>query len=101
MSKQFVSVTTNADSSNELFYPRINVIATGKNLQRIRLSYEFTQSYVASQLGKDGISPAAISQWENGKCMPDMDNLVILCCLYGNCTFDDLIVLDYPKKEAS
>lgn len=100
MSKKIVSSTTNTDNNKPLYYPRIDVLATGKNFKRIRMSCHLTQSYVASQFGEDGITPSAISQWENGKCMPDMDKLVILSCIYGS-SFKELLVLEYPKKEAS
>ena len=39
----------------------------------------YTQEDLASILN---ISRQAISKWENSKCLPDIENLIILCNLY-------------------
>ncbi|MEB8418526.1 helix-turn-helix domain-containing protein [Enterococcus casseliflavus] len=39
----------------------------------------YTQEDLANILN---ISRQAISKWENSKCLPDIENLIILCSLY-------------------
>lgn len=100
MSKKIVSTIIKPDFTKSCDYPQFDLIATGKNLKRLRLSCNLTQEVVAS-LFPEYISASAISQWENGKAKPELKHLAILKQIYGNCSFDDLIVLDRPKKEAS
>ena len=101
MSEKNASATINQDYTKDCVYPQINPIATGKNLKRLRLSCNLTQDKVASYFPEKGVTPSAISQWEHGKNMPNMDRFIILGYIYGNCALDELIVLKYPKKEAS
>ena len=97
--KKIVSVTTNPECTMELDHPTIDLVATGKNLKRLRLQANLTQGDVAGRF-YGNISPAAISAWETGKTMPDYNHLVALGCIYGDYTFDDLIILNYPKEAS-
>ena len=49
-------------------------------LKELRKKNHYSQEYVAEKLN---ISRQAISQWENGKAYPDIDNLVLLAELFG------------------
>lgn len=49
-------------------------------LRELRETHNYTQSDIAKHLG---LSRQAIHQWETGKSYPDVDNIVLLCKLYG------------------
>ena len=52
----------------------------GKKLCELRKSAELTQEAVAEALG---VSPQAVSKWENGTSDPSTSNLLALAKLYG------------------
>ena len=58
----------------------------GKNLKDLRLAAGLTQKQVADRLG---VSPQAISRWENNYTEPNMAAVAELCLALG-CTSDDL-----------
>lgn len=56
-------------------------------LKELRIENNYSQAYVAEYLN---ISRQAISNWENGKSAPDLDNIVLLAKLY-NISTDELL----------
>ena len=63
--------------------PYINTVATGENINRMRIEvFGFT-------------TPQAIYKWIHGTAMPTIDNLVILAAVLG-VTMDEIIVVDKP-----
>ena len=73
-------------------------IKIGKFINRKRKENGITQSELAEKLG---ISDRAISKWENGICLPDVDNMIELCKIY-NITINDLLsgeVVDMKDNE--
>lgn len=53
-----------------------------------------SQAVVADKLG---IKPASVSQWENGKTMPNADRLLEIAALY-ECTVEELLLPDTPTN---
>lgn len=68
-------------------------------LKELRKKNHYSQEYVAEQLN---ISRQAISQWENGKAAPDLENLIWLAQLY-HISVDELLDnhndSSIPEKE--
>ena len=61
--------------------------SVGIKLKELRKKNNFSQAYVAEFLN---ISRQAISNWENGKSVPDLENIVLLAKLY-DVTTDELL----------
>ena len=64
-------------------------------LQELRKKNNLSQAEVAEYLH---VSRQAISQWENGKASPDIENIKKMCKLY-NVSVGDLLGLDKEEKE--
>lgn len=64
-------------------------------LKKIREEKGFSQAEVAQYIN---ISRQAISNWENGKSLPDIDNIILLSELYG-ITVDELLIENSNKKD--
>lgn len=62
-------------------------IGLDKRLKDAREAKGLSQNYVAEHLN---ITRQAISKWENGKSMPDLENLIILSTLY-EISLDELL----------
>lgn len=58
----------------------LDIAAFGAKLRNHRKNLSLTQEEVAVRMG---ISPQAISKWENGDCLPDCFNLKALADIYG------------------
>lgn len=52
----------------------------GANIQKLRKHYGMTQSELGRKLN---ISHQAVSKWENGECLPDIEALLRLSQLFG------------------
>ncbi len=63
-------------------------------LKNARVKKGLSQIDVANELN---ISRQAVSRWENGKSIPDADNLVLLSQLYG-VSLDELLNCSSPNK---
>ncbi len=59
----------------------------GNYLYQLRVQNEYTQRYVAYQLG---VSDKAVSKWETGKSFPTLEELKLLAPLY-NVSLDELL----------
>lgn len=59
----------------------------GKRIHEIRQQKNLTQEQLASDLA---ISRQAVSKWESGKAIPDIENLMYISNLY-NVSLDELI----------
>lgn len=59
----------------------------GKRIHEIRQQKNLTQGQLASDLA---ISRQAVSKWESGKAIPDIENLMYISNLY-NVSLDELI----------
>ena len=71
--------------------PTIDMVATGKNIMRLREAAGFTVKDIQEIFGF--ASPQAIYKWQHGSAMPTVDNLVILAMILG-VTIDEILVVD-------
>ena len=78
--------------------PTINMVATGKNIMRLR---ELAGLSVKDLAGIFGFTtPQAIYKWQHGTAMPTIDNLVVLAAVFG-VTMDEIVVIDQDAKQIS
>ena len=71
--------------------PVIDLIETGKNIKRIREASGISVRDIQNILGFT--NPQSIYKWQNGECLPTIDNLVILAAVLG-VTVDEILVTD-------
>ena len=76
--------------------PYINTVATGENINRMRMEAGFTVKDMQTVFGF--ATPQAIYKWIHGTAMPTIDNLVILAAVLG-VTMDEIIVVDTPANK--
>ena len=72
-------------------FPRINTVATGENINRMRIEAGMTVREMQNVFGFT--TPQAIYKWIHGTAMPTIDNMVILAAMFG-VTVDEIIVVD-------
>ena len=71
--------------------PIIDLRATGQNIKRIREASGISVREIQKVLGFT--NPQAVYKWQNGECLPTIDNLVILAALLG-VTVDEILVVE-------
>ena len=76
--------------------PYINTVATGENINRMRMEAGFTVKDMQAVFGF--ATPQAIYKWIHGTSMPTIDNLVILAAIF-DVTMDDIVVVDTPARK--
>lgn len=69
--------------------PVIDLSATGQNIARLRIEAGLSVKDLQDVLGF--ANPQAIYKWQNGLCLPTLDNLVILAAVLG-VSLDEIIV---------
>ena len=69
--------------------PTIDMAATGRNIRAMRMKAGMTIKDVQDACG---ISAASVCNWQQGKSVPTIDNLVILASIW-NVKIDDIIVI--------
>ena len=74
-------------------FPYINTVATGENINRMRVEAGYTVRDIQEVFGFS--TPQAVYKWIHGTAMPTIDNLVILAAVLG-VTMDEIIVVDKP-----
>lgn len=62
-------------------YPVIDLVATGKNISRLRKAQGLSVSELQEYFGFD--APQAIYKWQQGKSLPSIDNLYALSEMLG------------------
>ena len=72
-------------------FPMINTVATGQNINRMRIEAGMTVRNMQDVFGFT--TPQAIYKWIHGTAMPTIDNMVILAAMFG-VTVDDIIAVD-------
>ena len=70
--------------------PVIDLRATGQNIKNLRVAAGISVRDLQAILGFT--NPQAIYKWQNGDCMPSIDNLVILAAVLG-VTVDQILVV--------
>ena len=71
--------------------PAIDMVATGKNIIRLREAAGLTVKNLQDIFGF--ATPQAIYKWQHGAAMPTIDNLVVLAAVLS-VTMDEIIVID-------
>lgn len=71
--------------------PTIDMVATGKNIVKLRDAAGLTVRDLQDIFGF--ATPQAIYKWQHGTALPTLDNLVILATIFG-VAMDDIIVVD-------
>ena len=71
--------------------PVIDLRATGQNIKSLRVAAGISVRDLQNILGFT--NPQAIYKWQNGDCMPTIDNLVILAAVLG-VTVDEILIID-------
>ena len=69
--------------------PVIDLSATGQNIARLRIEAGLSVKDLQDVLGF--ANPQAIYKWQNGLCLPTLDNLVILAAALG-VGLDEIVV---------
>lgn len=71
--------------------PFVNTVATGQNINRMRIAAGMSVKDMQMVFGFT--TPQAIYKWIHGTAMPTIDNLVILAAMFG-VTMDDIVAVD-------
>ena len=78
------------------YYPVIDVIATGKNILRLRKAQGYSVADLQEFLGFE--APQAIYKWQSGKSLPSTDNLFALSVFF-EVSIEDILVAEKPKFQ--
>ena len=70
--------------------PRIDMVNTGLNINRLRKANNLSVKEVQYVLGFN--TPQALYKWERGLCLPTLDNLIILAELF-NVSLEDILAV--------
>ena len=71
--------------------PIINVEATGKNIDKLMKERRLSKRDVQAVCGFTTVQ--TIYKWVHGKCLPTVDNLLVLSYLF-DVTIDDILVIE-------
>ena len=72
-------------------FPMINTVATGQNINRMRIRAGMTVRDMQEVFGF--ATPQAIYKWSHGAAMPTIDNMVILAAMF-DVTIDEIVAVD-------
>lgn len=72
-------------------FPRIDMKATGRRIQRLRERRGMSVRELQEWLGFE--QPQAIYKWQRGECLPTVDHLLMLSRVFG-VSMQDLLVID-------
>ena len=70
---------------------RINMIATGNNITRLRKEKGISVKQIQEVMGFN--TPQAIFKWQRGETMPTLDNIVVLSELFHT-TIEEIVVTE-------
>ncbi len=62
-------------------YPVIDIVATGRNIRRLRLEKGYSVNALQEYLGLS--CPQGVYQWQAGRSLPSVDNLYAVSRLWG------------------
>ena len=71
--------------------PLVNTVATGQNIDRLRIAAGMSVKDMQMVFGF--ATPQAIYKWIHGTSMPTIDNLVILAAMFG-VTMDEIVAVE-------
>ncbi len=79
-----------------MFTPFINTVATGQNINRLRIAAGLSVRDMQMAFGFS--TPQAIYKWIHGTALPSIDNLVILADML-NVTMDEIVIVDRTAEK--
>ncbi len=79
-------------------FPVIDMVATGRNIQRLRESSGLTVADLQAYFGFD--APQAIYRWQSGKTIPSTDNLLALGYLL-DVPMESILVQRVVRKDVA
>ncbi len=71
--------------------PTIDLVATGKNIERLRMEAGYTVRDLQNIFGF--ATPQAIYKWQHGAALPTVDNLVLLSAIF-QVPIDEILVVE-------
>lgn len=71
--------------------PIIDMVKTGQNIKKLRKEMGLSVKDLQRIFGFT--TPQAIYKWQNGDCMPSIDNLVALATIF-HVHMEDILVVD-------
>ncbi len=75
-------------------FPVIDLAATGNNIKRLRVERGLTVRDLQDYFGFE--EPRAIYKWQNGQCLPTVDNLYALAHIL-RVSVDEILIPTSPK----
>ena len=72
-------------------FPSIDMIKTGQNITKMRISAGLSVKDIQQIFGFSTLN--AIYKWQKGQAMPTLDNIAVLAVLFG-VRIDDILVMD-------
>lgn len=66
----------------------IDAVATGERIKHLRKKNGYTVDELCDIFF---ISPQAVYKWQNGKALPSLDNMLVLCDIFG-VKVEDIVV---------
>ena len=75
--------------------PTIDMVATGRNIVRLREAAGMTVRDIQDIFGF--ATPQAVYKWQHGTAMPTIDNLVVLAAVF-EVKVDQILVVDTDAK---
>ena len=76
--------------------PVIDLKATGQNIAKLRADAGISVRDLQEVFGF--ANPQAIYKWQNGCCLPSIDNLVILAAVLGT-SIDEILVFEDEQSD--
>lgn len=83
--------TWNSCHTHYMAVPVINIIATGKNIDKLRKENNLSIKELSQILGFT--TPQAVYKWIHGKNLPTLDNIVTLA-YFLHVTVDEIIIAE-------
>lgn len=83
--------TWNSCHIHYIAVPIINIIETGKNIDRLRKENNLSIKELSQILGFT--TPQAVYKWVHGKNLPTLDNMVVLAYIF-HVTINEIIVTE-------
>lgn len=84
-------MTINSCHTHYMAVPVINIVETGKNIDRLRKESNLSIKELAELLGFT--TPQAVYKWIHGKNLPTLDNIVTLA-YFLHVTVDKIIITE-------
>lgn len=76
--------------------PAIDLKKTGRNIARMRKDLGISVRELQIMFGFT--SPQAIYNWQNGTCLPSVDNFIVLASIFG-ASIDEIIAIEGEDSD--